>query len=371
MFKDVKIKFLIVIILSTALTVLIFSGSIVAGQEDPFYEIKDKLTRISEKERNTIQELFIHAQKIEEMEIQEKRISSDMETLRNQISDLQKTIKDEEIDYTKKKEMLRRVLSSYQRLGPGSNLEILLEADSLPDLLLRINTLRDLTHNTEALLEEIQKNKEKQSKEKTILSEKLTLVEENRKQLGQALVKNRQLRADMETYLVSLSSEKEQYQEYLEKIQKTWRELKPIFSKAINEFSAIIEKGSFPQDALKISFDSFSFKVSIDEQALNDIIKMNPQLTEMAFELHQGLVKLSVPEKSLMLEGKFVIVDDYSLKFDIEKGSFLGLPLETSTIKVLSQDNYLVLNFKSQLFGFKINSVEIKDGYLNFSIKPE
>lgn len=368
MFKTVKVKLFLVSSLIITLALVFSSTNMIAEQGDPFSEIKDKMSGISQKEKETLQKLFTQEQEIEAMERDEKEIARNIEITKGEIGDLQRTIAGEETAYAKGRENLKQVLQCYQRMGPGSYLEIILKSTDLSDLLKRINTLRDLTRNTGTLLDQITKNKERLSAEKTKLAEKLVLVEDKQEQLVQALTKKKQLKEDMEHYLASLAEERGHYQEYLNSLQLAWGELKPFFSNTAKALSSTIEKDNLPEDALKITYKFLSVKVSIDEKTLNDIIAGDPQLPKMVFSFHPGKVEMKVPDKNLILTGKFVIVDGHSLKFEVEEGSFYGMPLEIGAIKELFQEGYLELNLESKLDGFTLKSVEIMDGYLNLSI---
>jgi hypothetical protein len=72
-----------------------------------------------------------------------------------------------------------------------------------------------------------------------------------------------------------------------------------------------------------------------------------------------------------MLAGRFVLSDEHSLRFEVEEGSFYGMPLKAGAIKELFEEGYLVLNLESQLQNSTLKSIEIMDGYLDLSIKPE
>ncbi|MHB1653627.1 MAG: coiled-coil domain-containing protein [Desulfitobacteriaceae bacterium] len=305
------------------------------------------------------------------MEKEEKGIAGDIETLNRQVEGLQRSIADEEIAYAKKKENLKQLFQSYQRMGPGSYLEIILESNDLTDFLRRINILRDITSNTGKLIEQLQSSREKQAKDKTKLTEKVVSMEGKQVQFNESLAKGKQLKKDMEDYLASLSEERENYQKYLTDIQNKWDELKPVFAKTVQEFSSIIEKGNLPPDTFKVSFDFLSIKGSIDDKILNEIIASDPSLSKMVFSFQQGNVEMKMPEKNLVLDGTFVIQEGNALRFQVKEGSFYGIPLETAAIKELFQEGDMVINLKSLLGSYTLHSIEIMDGYLEFSISPQ
>ena len=225
--------------LAIVLTIVILPTGIVEGQEGPFAEIKEKMASISETERENLQNLFVLEQQIKEMEKEEERITRDIETKNQEIEGLKVTIAEEEIAYTNKLEDLKQVLKSYQRMGPGTYLEIILNSDNLAMLLRRINTLRDLTHNTGKLMESLEESKTKQLTEKTNLAEKITLIKDNQKQLRESLTKKKQLIEDQKIYLASLKEKKEYYQENISNLQQNWDDLKTSVPAIIKELTNI------------------------------------------------------------------------------------------------------------------------------------
>ncbi|MGE5677287.1 MAG: coiled-coil domain-containing protein [Pseudomonadota bacterium] len=340
------------------------SGNMLVGHADPFLEIKEKLSGISEEEKEILQNLFTLSQEIELMELEEKKLSSDVEKMNSDIKSMEAAISEGEQRFAKKRESLRQVLRSYQRMGPGSFLEIILESDSLGTFLQRVNTVRDLTRNTGELLSELEASGEKLKAEKAALSESLLKVEEKRKQAKEALAKKLELRKEQENYLASLKGERLYYQEHLKNIERVWNELKPLFAKAADEFSRIIKEGNIPSEALKVSFSFTEARGAIADSVINKVVEEQSTLPAMIFSFHPGSVEIDLPEKYLMLSGTFVITDGHTLKFQAASGSFYGMPLEPGAIQELFGNGELVLDIEPLLAGNTINDLEIKEGYL-------
>ncbi|MDA8227918.1 MAG: hypothetical protein M0T74_09545 [Desulfitobacterium hafniense] len=353
------------------MTLVTFSTSIVAGTEVFFPETIEKMAGITEMEMETLQKLFLQVQEIEEMEKEAKGIAGDIDKIIKEIEGLQRSIADEEIAYAKKKENLKQLLKSYQRIGPGSYLEIVLESKDLTEFLRRINTLREITRNTGELLEQLQNIKEKQATEKMRLTEKLVSMEDKQAQLVESLAKEKQLKKVLQNDLASLSEERLHYKEYLTDLQQKWDDLKPFFSNTASEFSRMIEEGSLPQDAFQLSFGILGIKGTIGDKKLNEIIASNPQLPEMEFSFHKEKVQLSIPEKNLVLKGNFDIQEGHTLRFQVTEGSFYGMALQSEAIEELFRKGDMMINFKSLLGSFTLRSVELKDGYLELSVRPE
>ena len=353
------------------IVLMIFSTSNVSGQSDLFSESKGKMNEIIDLQTATLQNLFAQEQKIGAMEKEEEEITGNIETLNGQITSLQRTIAEEEIAYAQKKEDLKQFFQSYQRMGPGSYLEIILASDNLTDFLRRINILRDITGNTGKLIEQLQSSQEKLAADKSKLTDELASLKDKQLQFDESLAKEKQLKQDLEENLASLAAERDNYQKYLTELQNNWDELKPLFSKAVKEFSNLINAGKLPLDAFKFTNNFLSIKGSIDDKTLNKIIAGDPGFPQMVFSFQQGNVEMSMPDKNLVLNGTFVIQAGNTLNLQVKDGSFYGIPLNTEAIEELFQDGDLVINLKSLLGGYTLNSIEIMNGYLQFSIAPE
>ena len=336
----------------------------VNGLADPFSETKEKLSGISDEEKEILQNLFTLAQEVELLETEEKELSQEVEAINLEIKELEAAIAGGERAYEKKQEGLESVLQSYQRMGPGSFLEIILDSDSLSTFLHRVNTVRDLTRNTGELIEQLEARVEKLSEMKTLLSEKLSLVKDKQEQSREAIAKKIKLKLEKEEYLSSLMGEREYYQEHLTNIEGVWNELKPLVSKAAKEFSRIIEEGSLPMDALEITFSFSNIKGSIEDKIINKVISEQSNLPKMVFAFHPGKVEISLPEKNFVLSGTFIILEGHILKFQAQEGSFFGMPLEPGSIEELFSGGDLVLNLEPLLVGNVIHDLEIKEGYL-------
>lgn len=372
MYKLTNSKLLyFVVCMAVTVAIAFIPPGIVLGQEGPFAGIKEKMASISEIERETLQDLFLLGQQIKEMEKEEERITRDIATRNGEIGTLKVAIAGEEIAYTKKLEHLKQVLKSYQRMGPGTYLEIILNSDNLAMLLRRINTLRDLTRNTGKLIELLEESRAKQFTEKTNLVEKITLMEDRQKQLQKSLTKQKQLIEKQEKYLESLKEKKGYYQENLANLQQNWDELKTSVPVFIKELSSIIDEGNIPPEKLNISYTFTNIKGSIDEKTLNDIMSGHPLLPKIVFSFHPSNVELSMPEKNLVLSGIFVIQEAHTIKFQVKEGSFYGMPLDVGAIEDLFLKGDLVFNLKLPLSDYTINSIKTTDGYLELTIIPK
>ncbi|MEA4962064.1 coiled-coil domain-containing protein [Lutispora sp.] len=368
MFKSVNVKWFLILSLAIALTIP--HTRIIAGGTDPFSKLQEELAGISENEKKILQSLFTLAQEMEIIEAEEKEIDQQIEEIDREAQELELAIADAEYSFGKKQEGLKQVLRSYQRMGPISYLEIILNSDSLSSFILRINTLRDLTRDTGVLLEQLESSKEQLNGAKAELMEKLALLELKHKELTAAIAKKAELKIDMEEYLTSLTVKKGYYQKQIADMQHVWKELKLLFSEAEKEFSGIIEEGNFPPDALTFDFSIFGIKASLNEKSFNDIVSSQVDIAEMIFDFKPGKIVIELPEKNLKLSGVFIIAEGHILEFEAEEGVFYDMPLAAGTIEELFREKKLSLDLEPLLGSYTLQSVEIMEDYINLTVKP-
>lgn len=342
----------------------------VNGQMNNFLEAEENLLNLSREEKKILDQLFELVQKIELMERQEQAILEEVEKLKDQVNSLEEEILKEEEFYRRRQEDLGIILRGYQRNGPTSYFKAILESNSLSVLLRRVNILRTFAHNMGQFLDELEDSREKLLGEKTVLSQKLDEIEEKQKQMEEAIASNLDLKDEMERVLSSMGEAKTYYQNYLNSIEEVWGDLKLTLERAKEEFASIIEKDDLPEDALKISISLSGIRGSIDEETFNDIIGRNTSFVEILFSFKPGKVEMMIPEKNLVLGGKFKILDEHILKFEVMEGSFYDLALEDRIIEELFDGLNMSLSLRPLVGRNKVKSVKVQDGYVELSVKP-
>ncbi|WP_425287111.1 coiled-coil domain-containing protein [Proteiniborus ethanoligenes] len=272
--------------------------------------------------------------------------------------------------YEKNLSVLEKVLKAYQKNGPGSYVELILSSDSLTTLIERINILGDISKNTSKLLEAIKESKEKLALEKAKLSDKLALIEEQQRKLTEAIENKIRLKNDLEAYLVSLEGEQQKYEEYLSNINKLWSGIKPLFSETVKAFSRMMVEADIPPDAIEIELSLFSIKGVIKEKTFNEIIRSQEFPTKMEFGFSSDRMTVQMPDKRLSLSGTFVVLDGQKLVFEVDKGTFFEMPLESSAIEELFKEGYLELDLKPILGKNIIKSIKINEENIELKITP-
>ena len=370
MIEKGKCRLLLGLSLSMVLTILVLSPNVKIAQAEPFTEVREKLSDITEEERAVLKNLFLLAQELEEMEIEEEVMTQAVDVIKRDINELEGKIQNAEIEFHRQRDTLKQVLQIYQRRGPGSYLEIMLDSDNLSIFLRKLNILRELTRNTGKLLDSLDESRDKLSTQKVLLSEKLLLLVGKQEELRESMTDKLQIVEQKEQYLTSLGDERDYYQGYLAGLQLMWNELRPLFAETTREFTRIIKDGSLPMDTMKTTFTIYGIKASIDEKVFNNIIAEHTNLPQMVFNFYKNKIEIEVPEKNLILWGKFVVVEGHTLKYQIDGGSFYGMPLEARALEELFKEGHFMVNFKPFVGDNTLQSIDMLEGHLELLIKP-
>lgn len=346
----------------------------VSADVKPIEEVQNKLKGISEKERNVLDNLFKLTQEMEDMEREEAKANSEIGTLQQEMKGLESKIEKQQKDYDEKLKVLEMVLVSYQRSGPASYLETLLKAENLTSFIRSINIIRDFSRNVGELLDSVDEGKKKLAEEKNKLTDKISIIDNKKKVLQESLDKKRKLKEEQQAYLDSFNEDKAHYEAQLKGLEQMWKEIKVLFSDIVKDFRRIVQDGYFPQSKLNLSFKFPIIKGALYEETFNDVIKSHSNLPNMVFHFHQDKVVIEVPDKHLILEGKFVIQGKTAFKLKVDKGSFYGIPLEASSIEELFKNGDLLIDIKDLAgerltFDISLQSIKMKEGYLEFEVK--
>ena len=334
------------------------------GENIGSMEVQEKLNNISEEEKEILKELFVQMQEIDEMERETKRLDNEIESIKLDIESIDERIMNEEKLYDSNLLALKAVLSSYQRMGPGSYLEIVLSSDSLTNLIRRINILRDLSKNTESLLKTIDEGKAKLELEKENLNHNKTNLEDKYKELESSIKIKQDLVKIQEEYLESLQNDKDLYLERLDYISIIMDELKKTLGDFTRGFTKILNEGKFPVNAVKESITLKGIKGTIEEKTFNDIINSFDFMPKMEIRFKEGKIELNSPDKGLQMSGNFQIEDSQIIRFIPEEGTFLDMPLEKGTLDNLFEEGDFTLDFEPLIGKNILKAVDIFNGYM-------
>ena len=343
--------------------------NIAVGQTAPLGHIEEKISEISQAEKRIIEYLFNLGHQIEKNEEEAGEVAREINTLEGEIDLLKRQVEITEKDFQKNQQALGETLRTYQRMGPGTYLEILLDSTSIRLFLKKLNLLRDISRNTQGIMDNLRRNEKELNIEKEKLSDKLLLVEKKHKNLKEKIEAGKELLGEREEYLASLGEERELYQEHLLSFQRAWEDVGLLFVNMLGEFNRIIKKDNLPTNIVKTTITFAGIKGSIEEETLNRIIEEYSNIGGLQFAFSPGEVKIILMEGQLELMGAFTIIDGKRLKFNAENGSFYGLELGAMVVEKLFKGLSIELDLGPLLGRNSLQSVKTLDGSLELTSK--
>lgn len=341
-----------------------------AQQIPPITAVEEELNKLFSQEAETINKILNLLSQIENTQREKVYLTAEISEVKGEISSIESKINAEQLVYENKRNALKQVLKSYQKLGPASYLQIILEANSLGDFLRRLNTIRELSKNTYELLQSINEAKKRLIAERNSYEKMLFELAEKEEQLAQNLLKSIHLKEDMEKLLQSIDGQQKQLTKKLIDMHMSWNEIKPFFIQTLHDLASAIENGSLPEDGLKITFTLRGIKGTLSQAVFNDIIANHAALPDVEFKFLPGKVIMEIPEKKLILEGTFKVINKSAIMLKIFQGSFYGFPLDQNTLNELFMETKLVMDFHPLIGSSIIQAIEVKDGFLELVIIP-
>src|SRR5690554_2719572 len=164
MYKGYEVKFLkrstAIIMILLLVTIFTYSFGQLVNPDQSMGDINSTISQLSDEEIQILEYLFLIQQEVRELEVVQERTELEIEALCQKIDNIEDDIILLEESYESNLDVMEEVLRSYQRKGPLSNLQLILSSDSLSSLIKRINSIRDLSRNTNVLLETLEGEKE-------------------------------------------------------------------------------------------------------------------------------------------------------------------------------------------------------------------
>ena len=347
-----------------------------SGEVSPITEIEGKLEGISEEEKAVLEELFTIQQEIEDTKRREEEITRQIDDLNIQITTLEVEIAGKKKDYDQQLNVMKQVLVNYQREGPASYLELLLNTNSLSEFIMSLNIMKDITHNVEELLTSLNQGKQVLKEEKGKLDEKSLLLSQNKTELVKILSEEEALLKEQKERLAMLYDSRNQYEEQLNRVSQMWEECQSFFPDMVSELSRIIGSGYFTVEDLNLNYGIFSARGYLEEERFNQVLSDHSAFTETIFHFEEEQVVIEVSDLHLILSGTFVIAGKSAIRYEVESGTFYDMPLEKESVKKLFENGPLLIDF-SRISGdmaiieFKLNEVTSGDGTLDFVVIPQ
>ncbi len=358
-------RFLTVAAILAALLVMPQSS---LGQTVIESDTASRLEAIEADEQAVAAELFTLEQEIEEVLRQETEASVQIAGIESDKKAISKRIGTEKENLSKHRQALAALLVTYQKTGPGTFLEILLNAESLTDFIRRVNLLRDMTRKTGEAMDAIDAVTVRLAREEEALEEKQAELIERQKQLEAAIREKQALVLEQEAYLESLQEARSSYEALLSDIRGAWEGLKPVFAQASTGFTQLAESGGLPPDAVRTTYTIKGIRARISDDAFNKAIADNSLLPDMVFDFSNNVIVLTIDKRHLVLKGSFDVIDRRILSFTASEGSFYGLPLSMASIDDLFKEGKLEMDLAPLLEGNDVLGAESVDGDLVLAI---
>ncbi len=328
-------------------------------------EAEESLELLTAEEQKVIEDLYVLEQEIEGSRYKIERLQEEIATIESSVETNEISIMEKQVLFDRNKALLGEVLVAYQQQGPASFVEIILNSESIGDLVYRINVLRDLAVGTGELLTNLEDGQKALEAQTTQLNEDKVKLQTETTNLEEELLSLESAKQAQQDYLIELAEDRAYYEALITDINNAWDVMKEEFYQASQGFEKLAEGGELSSDMLSIGLSLMGIKVTITEESFNKVIQNSDEIPNMSFDFNEGGIQLDMPSYHLTLYGNFVPDDKNRLIFKVDEGSFYDVPLEPSSIDDLFTLSELVLNVQPLLFGdYYIKEVRTADGYM-------
>lgn len=356
------------------LIMLVFFGLSGSASADPAapqadVELRQRLSQVTAQERAVMESLFRLSAEISLRETEIQKAQEAIAAQEGLIAAQQGLIDSSARRFEGLRASLGTLLRSQQRAGAGSRLETLLGAQSLKDLMRRINLLRDLTRSTDRLMTEVTASRKDLETRKQEMAQALAALQAQRQTLEEAHSRRLLARADLERYLAGLKTDKAGYEADLKLMEARWQSLKPLFAEAVSGVNRLIAAGGLPPDTVTVSVSLFGgTRGYIHQDRFNSALALEKNLPRMTFGFHPGKMTLDFPGYEITLSGHMALKDPQTLEFVVTSGTFYSLPLSDSALQDLFSRGDLVFSLRTMIGNTAIRRIELRDGLVELQI---
>lgn len=232
-------------ILAILLIVVIIQGciySVFAYDESDVEKIQQQINEKKEQKEEVGTELKGELAEIEALDVLIKQSQAELDSLKNQITDLETSIDQKEQEIVQKQQeydtsyklLQERLVTMYEK-GDISYLEILLNSHSMVDFLNNYNSLSQLVECDKKLLENIEKQQKEIEQTKQELESQKAKVENTKAQKEQKSVELQEQKSSREQKAAALSAEEKSIQAEIDDYQKNMDEINKAIQDAIRK----------------------------------------------------------------------------------------------------------------------------------------
>ena len=261
-------------ILAVLLIIIIIQGciySVFAYNQSDVDKIQQQINEKKEQKEEVGTELQGELAEIEALDVLIKQSQAELDSLKNQITDLETSIDQKEQEIVEKQQeydtsyklLQERLVTMYEK-GDISYLEILLNSHSMIDFLNNYNSLSQLVQCDKQLLENIEKQQKEIEQTKQELESQKAEVENTKAQKEQKSVELQEQKSSREQKAAALSAEEKSIQAEIDDYQKNMDKIKKDIEKALEDANKKPSGGS--------NYDG-SFKVPCDCRIVTSTVK--------------------------------------------------------------------------------------------------
>ena len=264
-----KLKILAVLLIIIIIQSCIYS--VFAYDKSDVEKIQQQINEKKEQKEEVGTELQGELAEIEALDVLIKQSQAELDSLKNQITDLETSIDQKEQEIVEKQQeydtsyklLQERLVTMYEK-GDISYLEILLNSHSMIDFLNNYNSLSQLVQCDKQLLENIEKQQKEIEQTKQELESQKAEVENTKAQKEQKSVELQEQKSSREQKAAALSAEEKSIQAEIDDYQKNMDKIKKDIEKALEDANKKPSGGS--------NYDG-SFKVPCDCRIVTSTVK--------------------------------------------------------------------------------------------------
>lgn len=331
-------------------------------------ETLEAIENLNAEELTLLSELFETASRIDQLDAEMAVIQNDINALGGQIEEKQFQINESAMAYDAIRDSLGEILKSQQRAGAASNLEIVLNATSLKDLLRRLNLLRELSRKTDTLMQETQAARLRLEEEKAALSVLFAAQKAKEAELAVTLRSLAEAQTVLESQLQALASDRAFYEANLNKLDQSWSAFKPVFTESVTALSEMLESGDVPVGTIELEFSPSGVKGRITDDKFNAAVSGRQDLPELRFGFTKKGVLMTFVKEKAELQGYFEIVEDRLLAFKVERGTFQGVSMSKAALEDLVSRGTLTFDLSGTLGKSALRQITHEDGEITLTI---
>lgn len=246
-----------------------------------------------------------------------------------------------------------------QQMGPGSFWQVVLEANSLRDLLHRVDLVVLLAGGIERSLHELQgqlasmKQLENRAKQVRQELEKQLVEQENR------LAALQETQQHLQQLLEQLGQQQVQYQRQAEQLEADWGRQARDWVSLLPAGLAQLVGPETQLDGVRSQITAAGILLSVPWSALNSLLDNSPQLHGSRFLIQDEQVVLAGLGGQMEVIGYLAVNGSSAVQLVIKQARFQGITIPAREIQDLLADQLLLVDFSSLLLGMQLRSISV------------